>query len=100
MNILHEWSWFVQAAGLGHMEVARAIIDRAPEAVNAKDHMDRTPLHYAAALKDQNQMYQLLVDADATDHLEDKVRTYYYQTRTKIEWAPIIVIFLQSTRNF
>uniref|UniRef100_A0A0K8SQB4 Uncharacterized protein n=3 Tax=Lygus hesperus TaxID=30085 RepID=A0A0K8SQB4_LYGHE len=66
LNALHK------AAGLGNMEVARAIIDRAPEAVNAKDHLDRTPLHYAAALKDQNQMYQLLVDSNATDHLEDK----------------------------
>jgi hypothetical protein len=38
----------------------------------------RTPLHYAAALDDDEYMYTMLRDANARDDEEDLVNTNYY----------------------
>ncbi|BES96288.1 ATP:guanido phosphotransferase, C-terminal catalytic domain [Nesidiocoris tenuis] len=96
LNPLHK------AAGLGHLEVARAILERAPSSVNARDHLDRTPLHYAAAVKDQNQMYQLLVDHDATDHLEDKkgnTPSHYRSKPSDLEGAKLLNLTPEAPRT-
>lgn len=62
-----------QAAGLGHTDIVQYILDRYPNAVFTKDHEGRTALHYAAILKDNGEMFNLLKEYRADDAILDKV---------------------------
>jgi len=62
-----------KAAGLGHTDIARDIVEKYPETVLAQDNEGKTPLHYAAALKDDGAMYNLLVEHGADESKLDNV---------------------------
>ena len=70
-----------QAAGLGHMEIAREILELYPAAVLAQDNDGKTPLHYAAAVKDDGLMYNLLVEFGADEGKLDNVSKFIYWSR-------------------
>lgn len=63
-----------QAAGLGFYDIAKEILDRYPPTVDASNHEGRTPLHYAAAQKDDGAMYDLLMEYGADGSKLDNVR--------------------------
>lgn len=67
-------SIWVQAAGLGYVEMAREILDRYPAIVTAPDNEGRTPLHYAAVCRDGGVMYDLLTEYGADEAKLDNVR--------------------------
>lgn len=69
------WLLCLQAAGLGHVGVIKAILSACPEAVNMTDREGRTPLHYAAAAKGSGAVYDLLLEHGADETAFDKVRT-------------------------
>lgn len=62
-----------KAAGLGHLQVARYIADTYPPALHMQDTEGRTPLHFAAILKDGDDMYNMLIDAGAEESALDNV---------------------------
>lgn len=62
-----------QAAGLGRTEIVEYILSRCKRTVSIQDHESRTPLHYAAALKDNGQIYTLLKETGANEETLDKV---------------------------
>lgn len=62
-----------KAAGLGHKGIAEYIVQRYPSAVSAIDALGRTPLHYAALLKDDGQMFDFLVQAGVDESVLDSV---------------------------
>lgn len=66
-----------KASGLGHLEVARYIANTYPPVVHMQDADGRTPLHYAAILKDGDDMYNMLIDAGAEESALDNVSTLY-----------------------
>ncbi|XP_034950982.1 uncharacterized protein [Chelonus insularis] len=61
LTILHK------AVGLGHIDIAKEIVQRYSVIVTATDNDGKTPLHYAAALKDSGAMYDLLVEYGADE---------------------------------
>lgn len=63
----------LQAAGLGHTEIVEYILGRCKKTVSIQDHEGRTPLHYAAALKDDGEIYTLLKESVADEETLDKV---------------------------
>lgn len=65
----------MQAAGLGYMDIAREILEKLPAAALAQDYEGKTPLHYAAALRDGGTMYDLLVEYGADESKIDNVST-------------------------
>ncbi|GLV41893.1 uncharacterized protein CBL_00355 [Carabus blaptoides fortunei] len=77
LNALHK------AAGLGHVEVAQYIAETYPKTVTTGDAEGRTPLHYAAILKDGDEMYNMLIGAGAEEStLDNRQKTAaYYKTR-------------------
>lgn len=64
-----------KAAGLGYTDIAREILERCPATVAAQDNEGKTPLHYAAALKDDGVMYDLLTEHGADESKLDNVST-------------------------
>lgn len=58
---------------MGYSDIAREILERYPAAVAAQDNEGKTPLHYAAALKDDGAMYDLLTDYGADESKLDNV---------------------------
>lgn len=64
---------FFKAAGLGHLEIADFIVQRYPNCVAAVDCNGRTPLHYAALVKDDGQMFDFLVKAGVDESALDSV---------------------------
>lgn len=67
---------FRKAAGLGYTDIAREILERYPETVAAQDNEGKTALHYAAALKDDGVMYDLLTEYGADESKLDNVSDY------------------------
>ncbi|KAG8284014.1 hypothetical protein J6590_003706, partial [Homalodisca vitripennis] len=63
---------FLQAAGLGHEEVIRAILSSCPEALSRTDREGRTALHYAAAAKGSGTSYDTLLEYGAEENILDK----------------------------
>ncbi|KAK9501605.1 hypothetical protein O3M35_012301 [Rhynocoris fuscipes] len=91
-----------KAAGLGHIKIAKEILKKAPEAANVKDFYDRTPLHYAAALKDKGEMFQLLADNGSIDHLEDKkgnTPTYYRGKPAELDGPKLLNVIPDAPRT-
>lgn len=62
-----------QACGLGYTEIARNILAKCPSVVEAQDNDGKTPLHYAAAAKDDGTLYNLLVEYGADESKLDNV---------------------------
>lgn len=59
---------------MGRQEIAEFIVERLPTSVNAVDSNLRTPLHYAALLKDEGKMFDFLIQAGADESALDSVR--------------------------
>lgn len=59
---------------MGHIEIVKEILELYPAAVLAADNDGKTPLHYAAAAKDEGLMYNLLVEFGADEGKVDNVR--------------------------
>lgn len=53
----------------------RYLAGRFPETTSATDNNGRTPLHYAATLKDNGHFYNLLAHLGANPKVEDNVST-------------------------
>ncbi|KAG8192459.1 hypothetical protein JTE90_017989 [Oedothorax gibbosus] len=73
---LHKAVWF------GHYKIAHFISHHFEETLNAIDLEGRTALHYAAALKDNKNMYGILIEAGANKGIYDnkgKTADYYSQ---------------------
>lgn len=62
-----------QAAGLGHGGILRYITDRYPQGINDVDSDGRTPLHYAATVKDEQHTFNMLVSLGADESAVDNV---------------------------
>lgn len=62
-----------QACGLRYTEIARNILAKFPSVVEAQDNDGKTPLHYAAAAKDDGTLYNLLVEYGADESKLDNV---------------------------
>lgn len=65
-----------QAAGLGHTEIAREILGKFPFVVEAQDNDGKTPLHYAAAAKDDGTLYNLITEYGADESKLDHVSAW------------------------
>ncbi|KAL1497770.1 hypothetical protein ABEB36_008672 [Hypothenemus hampei] len=72
-----------KAVGLGKSEIAHYIIEKIPECINAVDNEGRTPLHYTACLKDDQKMFNYLIEHGADESaLDNRQKTAaYYKTR-------------------
>lgn len=70
---------------MGFEDIAREILERNPETVAAQDNEGKTPLHYAAALKDGGAMYDLLVENGADESKLDNVSISADHERNKDE---------------
>ncbi|KAL3089107.1 hypothetical protein niasHT_023571 [Heterodera trifolii] len=55
----------------GQTDIAKYLIRNYPQSVNAMDQSKRTPLHYAAALRDGGYMYKLMRKAGADPNIFD-----------------------------
>lgn len=62
-----------QAAGLGHGGILKYIAERYPQGINDVDNDGRTPLHYAAAVRDEQHTYDTLVSFGADESILDSV---------------------------
>ncbi|XP_049873581.1 uncharacterized protein LOC126372085 [Pectinophora gossypiella] len=77
-----------KAAGLGHGGILRYIADRYPHGINDVDNDGRTPLHYAAVVRDDQHMYNTLVTLGADEGaVDNKNRTpgYYVNRPQEID---------------
>ncbi|CAG9761050.1 unnamed protein product [Ceutorhynchus assimilis] len=73
-----------KAVGLGKAEIAKYIIERVPNSISMTDNEGRTPLHYTALLKDDQKMFNFLIENGADESaLDNRQKTAaYYKTRT------------------
>ncbi|XP_062546362.1 uncharacterized protein LOC134212475 isoform X4 [Armigeres subalbatus] len=71
----------------GHSGIVRYLAGRFPETTSATDNNGRTPLHYAATLKDNGHFYNLLAHLGANPKVEDNsnhsAEFYLDQEKTK-----------------
>lgn len=58
---------------MGHTEIAREILAKYPSVVEAQDNEGKTPLHYAAAAKDDGTLYNLITEYGADESKLDHV---------------------------
>lgn len=93
-----------KAAGLGHTKILEYLLDVWPNAVQEIDNHGRTPLHYAASVKNNERAFNLLVQGGADELAIDGVNRklsiiyapnccysyYYLQFHRKTELQPII----------
>ncbi|XP_050095097.1 uncharacterized protein LOC126577477 [Anopheles aquasalis] len=61
------------ATVFGHAGIVRYLAGRFPETLSATDDNGRTPLHYAATLKDNGHFYNLLTHLGANPKVEDNL---------------------------
>ncbi|XP_058056480.1 uncharacterized protein LOC131207864 [Anopheles bellator] len=61
------------ATVFGHAGIVRYLAGRFPETLSATDDDGRTPLHYAATLKDNGHFYNLLTHLGANAKVEDNL---------------------------
>lgn len=62
-----------KAAGLGHMKIVEYLIDSWPSLLLETDNNGKTALHYAAAAKNNDRTYNLLLEAGADELALDGV---------------------------
>lgn len=62
-----------KAAGLAHTRVVEYLLSVWPESATEKDTMGRTPLHYAASMRNNDRCFNLLVQAGADEETQDNV---------------------------
>ncbi|XP_076240749.1 uncharacterized protein LOC143183169 [Calliopsis andreniformis] len=89
LNVLHK------AAGLGFIEIAREILGRHSSVVEAQDNDGKTPLHYAAAVKDGGELYNLLTEHGADESKLDnrqKAAAFYKNRPSDIDQSLLTVI--------
>lgn len=65
--------YILQAAGLGHGGILKYLTDRYPQGINDVDNDGRTPLHYAAAVRDDQHTHDTLVNLGADESVVDNV---------------------------
>ncbi|GIY37786.1 uncharacterized protein CEXT_604031 [Caerostris extrusa] len=70
----------------GHTDIVKYIIDNFPEALDGPDNEGRTPLHYAAVMRDGGTYYRILLMAGADETVKDKANHTpdYYLTHTGV----------------
>ncbi|XP_068633524.1 uncharacterized protein [Battus philenor] len=77
-----------KAAGLGRCSILKYIIEKYPQGINDIDTDGRTPLHYAATVKDEQHTYNTLVDLGADESIVDnkgKSPAYYKNRPQEID---------------
>ncbi|CAH2096368.1 unnamed protein product [Euphydryas editha] len=77
-----------KAAGLGHGSIMKYIIERYPQGINDSDNDGRTPLHYAAVVKDDQHTYNTLISLGADEGAVDnknKTPAYYINRPQEID---------------
>ncbi|XP_063384274.1 uncharacterized protein LOC134670379 isoform X2 [Cydia fagiglandana] len=82
MTVMHK------AAGLGHGGILKYIAFRYPQGINDVDNDGRTPLHYAAIVRDEQHMYNTLVGLGADESVVDnknKTPGYYINRPQEID---------------
>ncbi|XP_073956842.1 uncharacterized protein isoform X3 [Choristoneura fumiferana] len=82
MTVMHK------AAGLGHVSIMKYIADRYPQGINDVDNDGRTPLHYAATVRDDQHTYNTLVGLGADEAVVDnknKTPGYYINRPQEID---------------
>ncbi|KAK7079118.1 hypothetical protein SK128_023325 [Halocaridina rubra] len=55
----------------GHTDMVRYLVSSFPDLLKEKDMAGRTPLHYAAVIRDGGHIYKILGKADADDNIKD-----------------------------
>lgn len=68
--------------GLGKDDIAEYIVNEYPNCINAIDNDGRTPLHYAALLKDDGKMTNFLIEHGADESALDSVSAKAFLIRT------------------
>ncbi|XP_041979429.1 uncharacterized protein LOC121733281 [Aricia agestis] len=82
MTVMHK------AAGLGYNGILKYLIERFPEGINDVDDDGKTPLHYAATVRDDQHTYNTLVSAGADESIVDnknKTPGYYVNRTTEVD---------------
>ncbi|KAM3965338.1 uncharacterized protein ACR2FA_000730 [Aphomia sociella] len=82
MTVMHK------AAGLGHGGILKFIADRYPQGINDIDNDGRTPLHYAATVRDEKHTFNTLVSLGADESAVDnknKTPGYYINRPQEID---------------
>ncbi|XP_030019721.1 interaptin isoform X4 [Manduca sexta] len=82
MTVMHK------AAGLGHSSILKYLVERYPQGINDVDNEGRTPLHYAASMRDEQHTYNLLVGLGADESIVDnkhKTPAYYINRPQEID---------------
>ncbi|XP_063624548.1 uncharacterized protein LOC134796337 isoform X2 [Cydia splendana] len=77
-----------KAAGLGHGGILKYIANRYPQGINDVDNDGRTPLHYAAIVRDEQHTYNTLVGLGADESVVDnknKTPGYYINRPQEID---------------
>ncbi|XP_044733018.1 uncharacterized protein LOC123295663 isoform X2 [Chrysoperla carnea] len=95
LTVLHK------AVGLGRMEMVQYILDKCPSTLTICDNEGRTPLHYAATLKDQNEMYDYLIEQGADEaKLDNKQKTAgFYKNRPMDIDSKLLVVVPEAPRT-
>ncbi|XP_030388519.1 uncharacterized protein LOC115634764 [Scaptodrosophila lebanonensis] len=57
----------------GHSDIVRYLASRFPETMDATDNDGRTPIHYAATIKDNGHFYNVLMQLGANTKVVDKL---------------------------
>ncbi|XP_030761567.1 serine/threonine-protein phosphatase 6 regulatory ankyrin repeat subunit B isoform X3 [Sitophilus oryzae] len=84
------------AVAFGRTSVVRYLAGRFPETVHIEDENGRTPLHYAAVLKDNGHYYNLLIHLGADNRIKDKFgRTsdFYLKNQSDFNHRQILTDF-------
>ncbi|XP_045516917.1 uncharacterized protein LOC123709556 [Pieris brassicae] len=79
---------FHKAAGLGHCGILNYIVERYPQGLNETDNEGRTPLHYAAIVKDDKHTFKTIIDFGADEGAVDnrnKTPAYYLNRPQEID---------------
>ncbi|CAG4971061.1 unnamed protein product [Parnassius apollo] len=89
MTALHK------AAGLGHCGILKYIVEKYPQGINDVDNNGRTPLHYAATVKDEQHTYNTLVGLGADESVVDnrnKSPAYYVNRPQEIDKSTLKIL--------
>ncbi|CAK1580106.1 unnamed protein product [Parnassius mnemosyne] len=89
MTALHK------AAGLGHCGILKYIVEKYPQGINDVDNDGRTPLHYAATVKDEQHTYNTLIGLGADESVVDnknKSPAYYINRPQEIDKSTLKIL--------